>query len=110
MSTKKLKIEELEDFDAAEFITEADDVLAYLNIVLEENDPAAFAAALGTVARSAGMSKISEHTGLARESLYKALKPQSQPRFETISKVANSLGFKFVLEPLLEAHDELAHS
>lgn len=110
MTTKKLKVSELQDFDAAEFINDAEDVLMYLNVVLEENDPSALAEALGTIARSAGMSKISERTGIARESLYKALKPQSQPRFETLSKVANSLGFRFVLEPLENSEAELAHS
>ena len=103
----KINVDDLKHFDAADFINDAEDVLHYLNVVLEENDPAALAEALGTIAKSEGMSKISESTGISREALYKALKPESKPRFETLSKVANSLGFKFVLEPINKPHEEV---
>lgn len=107
MSIEKL---ELKEYDPAEFINSPEDVLMYLNVVLEDNEPGELAAALGHIARSEGMAKIAEKTGIAREALYKALKAKSQPRFETLSKVANSLGYRFVLEPLNNAQEELAHS
>jgi hypothetical protein len=40
------------------------------------------------------MAKIASDSGLGRESLYKALKPEAKPRFETIIKVLKSLGVK----------------
>jgi probable addiction module antidote protein len=96
-----MKVSELKEFDAAEALTEPADVLAYLNVVLEENDPGAFAEALGTIARTDGMAKIAESTGLAREALYKALGPKAAaPRLDTISKVLNSLGFKLTVQPI----------
>lgn len=98
-----MKISELKTFDAAEALNDAEDILNYLNVVLEENDPGALANALGTIARSKGMSKISEQSGITREALYKALRPESSPRFETITKVCRSLGFKLVLQPDNEA-------
>lgn len=55
-----MKISELEKFDAADFINDGEEALHYLKVVLEENDPSAFAEALGTIARSHAMSKISE--------------------------------------------------
>lgn len=99
-----MKVSELKEFDAAEALTEPADVLAYLNVVLEENDPGAFAEALGTVARAEGMTKISESSGLAREALYKALRPKSAPRLDTINKVLNSLGFKLTVQPIRKQH------
>lgn len=40
------------------------------------------------------MSKISQDTGLGRESLYKSFKKGSKPKFETILKVFKSLDIK----------------
>jgi DNA-binding phage protein len=47
-------------------------------------------------------SHTTEHTGhasgLAREALYKALRPNSQPRFDTIARVCTALGIKLVAQ------------
>ena len=50
--TKKIKISELPEFDAAEYLNCEEDVATYLTTVLEENDPALLATALGDIARS----------------------------------------------------------
>jgi probable addiction module antidote protein len=50
---KKIKIADLPEFDAAEYLDDEQAVAAYLTAVLEENDPALLAAALGDVARAA---------------------------------------------------------
>ncbi len=68
--------------------------------MLEENDPAALAQALGTVARARGMTEIAKASGLAREALYKALRDDAHPRFETVSRVCHALGVKLVAQPL----------
>jgi probable addiction module antidote protein len=70
----------------------SDEALAeYLTAVLAENDPALLAAALGDIARARGVSEIAKSTGLAREALYKALRPGAQPRFDTVSRVCAAL-------------------
>jgi probable addiction module antidote protein len=71
-----------------------------LTVVLEEDDPAALAHALGTVARAPSMTEIAKASGLACESLYKALRPESQPRFDTMNRVCHALGVKLVAQPL----------
>ncbi|MDN5872309.1 MAG: putative addiction module antidote protein, partial [Nitrococcus sp.] len=53
--TKRIKVSELPEFDAAEYLNSEEDVAAYLTSVLEENDPALLAAALGDIARARGM-------------------------------------------------------
>jgi len=60
-------------FDAADYLGDDATRLAYLNAVLAEGDPQAVVAALGTVARARGMSRVAKRSGLGRESLYKAL-------------------------------------
>lgn len=43
--SKRVKVSELPDFDAAEYLNSEADMAAYLTTVLEENDPARLAAA-----------------------------------------------------------------
>lgn len=79
---------------------DSEEVIAdYLSIVLEEDDPEVFIQALGTVARARSMKEIAEKTGLNRESLYKALSGDTNPRYETIVKVINAMGLKLAIVP-----------
>ena len=98
--TKKIRITDLQKFDMAEHLPDEKAIAEYLTIVLAENDPAASAQALGTVARARGMTEIAAKSGLAQETLYKALRPDSQPRFETITRVCQALGVKLVAQPI----------
>jgi probable addiction module antidote protein len=98
--TKKIKISELPDFDMAEHLPDEQAIAEYLTIVLEENDPAALADALGTIARARGMTEIAKTSGITREALYKALRPNAHPRFDTISKVCAALGVRLVAQPI----------
>ena len=95
--TKKIKISDLPVFDAAEHLRDDEDIAAYLTVVLEENDAAAFADALGTIARARGMRDIAKAAGIGRESLYKALRPGTSPRLDTISRVCSALGLKLTV-------------
>jgi probable addiction module antidote protein len=52
------------------------------------------AAALGDIARAKGMTALARDTGLARESLYKALSPTGNPELATIMRVVEALGRK----------------
>lgn len=95
-----VKLAALRPFDAAEHLASEEDIAAYLTAVLEDNDAALLAAALGDIARARGMTQIARDAGLAREALYKALRPGSTPRFETIARVCNALGVRLVAQPL----------
>ena len=81
--SKKLKVSELQEFDAAEYLNTQEDVAACLTTVLEENDPALWAAAIGDIALARGMTQVAKDSGIAREALYKALRPGSEPHFES---------------------------
>jgi probable addiction module antidote protein len=81
-------------WDAAEYLETEEDMAAYLEAALEENDPTLVAAALGDITRAKGMTQIAKKTGLGRESLYKALSPDGNPEFSTVLKVVSALGLK----------------
>ena len=100
MKRKRIKASELPDFDPAEYLDSDEAIAEYLTAVLAENDPSLLAAALGDIARARGMSDIAKATGLAREALYKALRPGAQPRFDTVSRVCAALGVRLVAEPV----------
>jgi probable addiction module antidote protein len=40
------------------------------------------------------MTEIAKASGIKREALYKALRPNTQPRLETIQRVFKALGLK----------------
>lgn len=98
MSKNKISL-----WDPAEHLLTQEDIAAYLEIALQEGDPALITAALGDIARAKGMSHIARATGLGRESLYKALSTEGNPEFATIMKVVAALGLKLHASPVLDA-------
>jgi probable addiction module antidote protein len=81
-------------WDSAEYLETKEDIVAYLEAVFEDGDPALISHALGVIARAKGMSQIAQAAGLGRESLYKALSPEGNPEFATVLKVLQALGLK----------------
>ena len=91
---------EVSDWDLADYLKTEEDVIYLLEEALEDYDPAVWQHILGYVARSAGMAKIAKKTGLNRESLYKALKEEAHPRFDTIMQILKAMGFKLMITPI----------
>ncbi|MGQ4276133.1 addiction module antidote protein [Pseudidiomarina sp. E22-M8] len=91
----------LHDYDVAEHLRTPEEMAAYLDAAIEESDgDAAFIAmALGDIARAKGMSELSRETGLGRESLYKTLSAEGNPKFSTVLKVAKALGMRIHVKP-----------
>ena len=81
-------------WDAADYLEEEDDIVAYLEAAFEDGDPQLVTAALGDIARSRGMTKIALKAGLGRESLYKALSRDGNPALATVLKVMQALGLR----------------
>jgi len=94
-------VRDLPVFDAAEYLDTEDAIAAYLEAVVEE-DVTMLPAALGTVARARGMSSLARDTGLARESLYRALSEDGNPTLSTLSKVLSAYGVEIALKPARE--------
>ncbi len=97
--SKTIKVSELPDFDMAEHLQDDNAIADYLTVVMEENDPALLAAALGDIARARGMGDIAKAAGIGREALYKALRPGTSPRFDTVQRVCVALGMRITVVP-----------
>jgi len=80
-------------WDPSEIIETKEDVIAFLEEALEENDPEFLFKTIGYIARSKGMAQIARELNLNREGLYTALSPQGNPSFVTVSRVLDNLGF-----------------
>ncbi|MBU3538203.1 addiction module antidote protein [Polynucleobacter sp. UK-Gri1-W3] len=91
---KNIKISELPKLDVVDYLKTEADIVGYLTAVLEDGDPALFVAAIGDIARAKGMTAIAKKSGVTREALYRALKIEAHPRFETVARVINALGMK----------------
>ena len=87
----------LEQFDVVDFLDSDEAMVEYLNVALEEQDPAFFAKALGDVARARGMTAIAEASGVGRQSLYRALSSDGNPRLETLFRVLGTLDLRLVV-------------
>ena len=88
-------------WDSAEILDSEETILEYLRAALEENDPEYFAKAVGNVARAKGMTAIAQQTLLGRQSLYKALSGERDPRMGTLMKVLGAIGVQLTVRSKL---------
>ena len=84
----------LSPFDASDYLDSEEVIAEYLTAALEDPDPDAFLVAMQDVAKARGIANVAATAGLGRESLYKALKPGAQPRFDTVRRLLEALGVK----------------
>lgn len=76
--------------------------LLYLKATLEDNwdAPEAFLLSLKTIAEARGFKNFAEEAGLSRESLYRTLSSDGNPKLETVFKILHALGMKLTVEPI----------
>ena len=85
-------------FDGAKYIRTPEDVVEALSDALESGEAGYVAATLGTIARSEGMTRLAEKTGVNRQALYTALSENGNPTLETLLKVMTALGIRLKCE------------
>lgn len=96
---KEIKAASLPTFDATDYLDSREAIAEYLTAMIETGDASFLATEIGDIARSRGMEEIAKTLGLTRKALYKALRPNAQPRFETVNRVCVALGIKLVMQP-----------
>lgn len=72
----------------------------YLKAALEDgDDPRVLLLALRHLAQAEGFAKIAKAAGVQRESLYRALSAEGNPRLSTLVAVTKAIGLKLTVEP-----------
>ncbi len=79
-------------WDPSEHLDDPEMIAEYLNAALEENDQELLLTVLNNIAKAKGMTNLAKETGLARPSLYKALRSGAKPEYATINKIIQGLG------------------
>ena len=91
-------------WDLADYILTPEDVIEHVRLAFEDGDPAFIARILGDVARSKGATEIARRSGVSRETIYKSLTKDGDPRLSTLVGVLRALG----LDLSVKVHQEAA--
>lgn len=85
-------------YNPIDYLESDNEIMGYLNDAYLDDDPNVFVVALGHFARHYGISKLSNETGLNRESLYKAFSGNVQPKWDTIQRVMKTMRIQLHVE------------
>lgn len=82
-------------FRAADYLKSEKDIAAFIEAMLEAGDASAVPIALRTVAEAlGGMGALAKRTGLSRETLYRTLSKNGNPRLDTLATLLNAFGLQ----------------
>lgn len=82
-----------------ESLQKPEEAAAYLNAHLDDEDSEEmFLLALRDVAKAHGFSEVAEQADLGRESLYKALSKDGNPKLSTLKSLLKVVGLKLAVE------------
>lgn len=73
---------------------------AYLDAALADGDEAVFLLALRDVAESYGIGRLAEDASLNRESMYRMLSRQGNPRLSSLGPLLQRLGLRLSVQPI----------
>lgn len=83
-----------------EMLARPEDAAEYLNAALEDGDPAVFLLALKDVANvHGGIGRLAEAAELNRESMYRMLSEDGNPRVSSLNAVLHALGLRLSITP-----------
>lgn len=91
---------EIKEFNVQDYLKTPGDVKNYLEVAVEENDPAFLITVIKDILKSEGYTKMAKKTGLTREGLYNSFSGETDPRIGTIYKVLNSVGLTLSITPM----------
>lgn len=72
---------------------------AYIQAVLEQDNPAALLVALRQVAKAHGMAEVARRADMGDKTLFKALSATGNPTLATVHKVLTAVGLRLSVTP-----------
>lgn len=87
-------------YKAVDYLKSKKAIAAYVNAALDDGDPAVLLQALRTVAEArGGMSVLAKAAGVSRESLYRTLSADGNPKIDTLISLLEAMDLKLSVEP-----------
>lgn len=80
-------------------LTDPAEAAAYIEAVIELDDPAALLLALRQVAKAHGMAEVARRADLGEKTLFKSLGENGNPTLTTVHKVLNAVGLRLSVTP-----------
>ena len=79
-------------------LRDPEEMAAYLNAALEENDQEVFLLALRDIAEVRSFTQLAQDTVLNRENLYRMLSAQGNPQLSSLNALLQGLGLRLAVE------------
>ena len=80
-------------------LTDPQEAAAYVEAVLELDDPAALLVALRHVAKAHGMAEVARRANMGEKTLFKSLSENGNPTISTVHKVLHAVGLRLSVTP-----------
>lgn len=91
-------------FRAADYLRTDADRAAYLEALIEAGDSRVIAIGMRNLAEAVGgMGALARKTHLSRETLYRTLSPDGNPRLDTLATLLAAFGLRLAVKPVREA-------
>ena len=84
-------------------LTDPEEAAAYLDAVMELEDPAALLTALRAVAAAHGMAAVARRAAVGDKTLFRALGDNGNPTLATLQKVLHAVGLRLSVQPAGQA-------
>ncbi len=82
-----------------ESLKDPTEAAAYIDAVIELDDPAALLVALRHVVKAHGMAEVARRADVGDKSLFKALSADGNPTLATVLKVLHAVGLRLSVVP-----------
>jgi probable addiction module antidote protein len=87
------------EYDTAEIIKTKEDIIAFLEGAIAENDPEYLLKIIDDISRSKGMTQVARELGVTRQALYQSLTLDENPSFKTVFKLLDLWGLQVKFQP-----------
>jgi len=82
-------------YKTSDYLATPEDIEAYIEVAMEDGDERVILLALREAADAiGGMTELSRRTGLTRETIYKALGGNGNPRFSSLLAIVHAFGLE----------------
>lgn len=80
-------------------LTDPEEAAAYIEAVMELEEPAALVTALRLVAKAHGMAEVARRADVGEKTLFRSLGDNGNPTLATLQKVLHAVGLRLSVHP-----------